>query len=80
MISFDFRWIFNDFSIGIELEGCDNEEFTSKQYDALSELILFLSDSLKINKNNIVGHSEIAPERKTDPGPYFDWNLLKSML
>mgnify|MGYP001240138559 CR=1 FL=1 len=70
----------NDFSIGIELEGCDNEEFTSKQYDALSELIHFLSDSLNINKNNIVGHSEIAPERKTDPGPYFDWNLLKSML
>ena len=60
--------------------GCDNEEFTSKQYDALSELILFLSESLKINKNNIVGHSDIAPERKTDPGPYFDWNLLKSML
>ena len=78
--SFQGRTNCNDFSIGIELEGCDNEEFTFKQYDALSELILFLSDSLKINKNNIVGHSEIAPERKTDPGPYFDWNLLKSML
>ena len=78
--SFQGRTNCNDFSIGIELEGCDNEKFTSKQYEALSELIHFLSDSLKINKNNIVGHSEIAPERKTDPGPYFDWKLLRSML
>ena len=37
-------------------------------------------DDLKINKKNIVGHNEIAPGRKTDPGPYFDWDLLKSML
>ena len=70
----------NDFSIGIELEGCDNEEFTSAQYKSLSNLISHISADLKINKENIVGHNEIAPGRKTDPGPYFNWDLLKSML
>ena len=70
----------NDFSIGIELEGCDREEFTSAQYESLSNLINHISADLKINKKNIVGHNDIAPGRKTDPGPYFDWDLLKSML
>ena len=70
----------NDFSIGIELEGCDTDEFTSAQYKSLSNLISHISVDLKINKKNLVGHNEIAPERKTDPGPYFDWDLLKSML
>jgi len=46
----------------------------------LSNLISHISADLKINKKNIVGHNEIAPGRKTDPGPYFDWDLLKSML
>jgi len=62
------------------LEGCDNEEFESKQYQSLSRLINFLSNDLKITKHNIVGHGDIAPGRKTDPGPYFDWGLLRSML
>ena len=70
----------NDFSIGIELEGCDDEEFEKEQYHSLSRLINFLSIDLKINKLNIVGHADIAPGRKTDPGPLFDWTLLKSML
>ena len=70
----------NDFSIGIELEGCDDEEFEEQQYDSLSKLINFLSIDLRINKQNIVGHAEIAPGRKTDPGPFFDWTLLQSML
>jgi AmpD protein len=70
----------NDFSIGIELEGCDIEEFTSAQYKSLSNLISYISADLEINKENIVGHNEIAPGRKTDPGPYFNWELLKSML
>ena len=70
----------NDFSIGIELEGCDDEEFEKLQYLSLSRLINFLSIELKINKQNIVGHADIAPGRKTDPGPLFDWTLLQSML
>ena len=70
----------NDFSIGIELEGCDDEEFEKSQYQSLSRLINFLSIDLKINKQNIVGHADIAPDRKTDPGPLFDWTLLQSML
>ena len=70
----------NDFSIGIELEGCDDEEFEKSQYQSLSRLINFLSIDLKINKQNVVGHADIAPGRKTDPGPLFDWTLLQSML
>ena len=70
----------NDFSIGIELEGCDDEEFEKPQYYSLSRLINFLSKDLQINKQNIVSHADIAPGRKTDPGPYFDWSLLQSML
>ena len=70
----------NDFSIGIELEGCDDEEFEKPQYHSLSKLINFLSIDLQINKQNIVGHADIAPDRKTDPGPLFDWTLLKSMI
>ena len=70
----------NDFSIGIELEGCDDEEFEKPQYHSLSKLINFLSIDLQINKQNIVGHADIAPGRKTDPGPLFDWTLLQSML
>jgi len=70
----------NDFSIGIELEGCDDEEFAKPQYNSLSRLINFLSIDLQINKQNIVGHADIAPDRKTDPGPLFDWALLQSML
>lgn len=70
----------NDFSIGIELEGCDEEEFEQQQYHSLSRLINFLCIDLQINKQNIVGHSDIAPGRKTDPGPFFNWTLLQSIL
>ena len=70
----------NDFSIGIELEGCDEMDFEQQQYHSLSSLINFLSIDLNINKQNIVGHADIAPGRKTDPGPTFNWSLLQSML
>ena len=65
----------NNFSIGIELEGGDDDIFEDIQYDQLS---LVTSSLIKeyalINKHNIKGHSDIAPGRKTDPGKMFDWN------
>ncbi len=61
----------NDFSIGIELEGSDTTPFTDQQYAALITLTKCLHDHFPIK--DIVGHSDIAPGRKTDPGPHFDW-------
>lgn len=68
----------NDFSIGIELEGSDNLPFADAQYVALTELTLVLNKVYPIT--DIVGHSEIAPGRKTDPGPHFDWDLYRALL
>jgi AmpD protein len=65
----------NDFSIGIELEGSDFEPFEAVQYDVLNHLINALKSSYPIAA--ITGHSDIAPNRKTDPGPHFDWSLIK---
>ena len=68
----------NDFSIGIELEGCDEDQFEEDQYESLSRLIeLLLQEYLKIDRSRIFGHSEIAPGRKTDPGPKFDWSRVR---
>lgn len=64
----------NDFSIGIELEGTDYEPFTDVQYSVLATLAATLCTSYPICE--IVGHSDIAPGRKTDPGPFFDWSRL----
>jgi AmpD protein len=61
----------NDFSIGIELEGCDFEEFEPAQYHTLNLLLNCLKSTYPIQ--HIVGHSDIAPGRKTDPGPCFNW-------
>lgn len=61
----------NDFSIGIELEGTDTMQFTGLQYDALRHLATALRKAYPIR--GIAGHSDIAPQRKTDPGPCFDW-------
>lgn len=61
----------NDFSIGIELEGSDDLPFTDVQYRVLEELTLALRAAYPIR--GIAGHSDIAPQRKTDPGPHFDW-------
>ena len=66
----------NDFSIGIELEGTDDSAFTEVQYETLRALIEALKARYGIA--DIVGHSDIAPGRKTDPGPYFDWNRLRA--
>jgi N-acetyl-anhydromuramyl-L-alanine amidase AmpD len=67
----------NDFSIGIELEGSDFEAFEPKQYLALIGLVKQLKKTYPIE--HIVGHSDIAPGRKTDPGPYFDWSQLETV-
>ncbi|OGT15453.1 MAG: N-acetyl-anhydromuranmyl-L-alanine amidase [Gallionellales bacterium RIFOXYB12_FULL_54_9] len=61
----------NDFSIGIELEGSDFVPFTDAQYTALHRLTITLRAALPVR--GIAGHSDIAPGRKTDPGPHFDW-------
>lgn len=71
----------NDFSIGIELEGADDIPYTNEQYVALVELIKTLRSTYKdISLDRIVGHDTIAPDRKTDPGPAFDWSLLRRRL
>ncbi len=71
----------NDFSIGIELEGTDSTPYTDAQYDALSALIPALFEAYPaLAPEHIVGHCDIAPGRKTDPGPAFDWARLRRML
>ncbi len=67
----------NDFSIGIELEGSDFEAFTELQYQQLEQLIPALIAAYpSLSFEHITGHEHIAPRRKTDPGPYFDWQRL----
>jgi AmpD protein len=71
----------NDFSIGIELEGADTVAYEPEQYRALTETILTLCDTYSsLSLDRIAGHSDIAPGRKTDPGPAFDWPRLRAML
>lgn len=71
----------NDFSIGIELEGTDDTPYTNEQYTSLSKLILELRQTLPtLVSGALVAHSDIAPGRKTDPGPAFDWARLRRML
>lgn len=64
----------NDFSLGIELEGTDDTPFTERQYEALNKLLAVLRAAYAVQ--GIVGHSDIAPGRKTDPGPHFDWDRV----
>lgn len=74
---FDGRQACNDYAIGIELEGADDTQYEDAQYDTL----IAVADELKkayprITSQRIVGHSDIAPGRKTDPGECFDWSRL----
>ncbi|HEX5339494.1 MAG TPA: 1,6-anhydro-N-acetylmuramyl-L-alanine amidase AmpD [Gammaproteobacteria bacterium] len=78
---FEGRAACNDFSIGIELEGCDDILYEDAQYTALEAVIHALTHAYPaITPLRMVSHSEIAPGRKTDPGPAFDWRRLHSAL
>jgi N-acetyl-anhydromuramoyl-L-alanine amidase len=71
----------NDFSIGIELEGTDNLAFTRAQYTTLAEVTcLLMAQYPRLSPARIVGHSDIAPGRKTDPGEAFDWPRYRRLL
>ncbi len=71
----------NDFSIGIELEGTDDQVYTDVQYLVLRDLIHTLWQAYPtLSPEAIVGHSDIAPDRKTDPGHSFDWSRLGQLL
>jgi AmpD protein len=71
----------NDFSIGIELEGTDATPYTDAQYAALATLVkALLTTYPTLSAKRIAGHSDIAPGRKTDPGPAFDWPRFRVMV
>ncbi len=71
----------NDFSIGIELEGADNIPYEAVQYRHLAELVTEIRRCYPdIPEKAITGHSDIAPGRKTDPGPAFDWHKLQQLI
>jgi len=75
------RTVCNDFSIGIEMEGTDFESFTDAQYQVLETTInALLKRYPSLSKQNITGHENISPGRKTDPGPYFKWQKLEKAL
>jgi N-acetyl-anhydromuramoyl-L-alanine amidase len=68
----------NDFSVGVELEGTDDAPYEEGQYDALADLVAALQRAYpSLAEGWIAGHSDIAPGRKTDPGPAFDWRRLE---
>lgn len=71
----------NDFSIGIELEGTDDDAYTEVQYETLAAVSnTLLAQYGSMSNRRIVGHSDIAPGRKTDPGPAFEWHKYRSLL
>lgn len=79
--SFEGRSECNDFSIGIELEGADDEAYTEAQYRVLAGVTkALLREHPGMNVDRIVGHCDIAPGRKTDPGPAFDWPAYRALL
>ncbi|MFZ2988901.1 1,6-anhydro-N-acetylmuramyl-L-alanine amidase AmpD, partial [Ideonella sp.] len=68
----------NDYSVGIELEGLEGEVFEPAQYSALTQLVQALARVLPIQ--GLAGHEHVAPGRKADPGPGFDWDRLRASL
>lgn len=79
--SFQGRTRCNDFSIGIELEGADNIHYTEEQYIALKQVTCQIMHAYpNISLGRIVGHADIAPGRKTDPGVAFDWTRFRQQV
>ena len=79
--SFAGRSACNDFAVGIELEGMDTSGYTKAQYLSLAAVTRTLLDHYpQLTSDRIVGHSDIAPGRKTDPGEGFDWPLYRRLL
>jgi N-acetyl-anhydromuramoyl-L-alanine amidase len=71
----------NDFSVGIELEGTDTLPYEPAQYATLAKVVAALCAAYpRLSPARIVGHSDIAPGRKTDPGPAFDWGLARGLI
>lgn len=71
----------NDYSIGIELEGCDDQPYTEEQYRVLAQVTGALLQAYpQLTEQRITGHEDIAPGRKTDPGPAFDWQKYRALL
>jgi AmpD protein len=79
--SYQGRAVCNDFSIGIELEGTETADYTDAQYASLAALVsALLAHYPGLSRQAITGHSDIAPGRKTDPGPSFQWERLLGLL
>ncbi|MFT4019925.1 MAG: 1,6-anhydro-N-acetylmuramyl-L-alanine amidase AmpD [Acinetobacter sp.] len=70
----------NDYSIGIELEGSDDLPFETVQYQMLAHVVATLQGAYPDIQQHITGHSDIAPVRKTDPGPHFNWIQFRGLL
>jgi N-acetyl-anhydromuramoyl-L-alanine amidase len=79
--SFQGREACNDFSVGVELEGTDTQPYEDVQYDRLAEVVAALCAAYpRLSAERLVGHSDIAPGRKTDPGPAFDWLRARRLI
>ena len=70
----------NDYSIGIELEGTDDQRFTEAQYASVVTAILAIQQCYPATRYHLTGHSDIAPGRKTDPGEHLDWQRIRRAL
>jgi len=79
--SYQGREACNDFSVGIELEGADATPYEDAQYQVLANVVAALCAAYKgLSQQRLVGHSDIAPGRKTDPGPAFDWPRARRLV